>query len=469
MSSADLPRAAAAFWKGKIRRYKDAFWRSRETRDYERWIAQRLIDRRAKYGETPEPGLFSIVTPVWDGSPVKYLNALARSIAPQNENGASEWVVVDNGCSRPDLLGALGSLGGQRWVKLIRLDSNRGIIHGMRRCLEEASGRYILPVDADDLLYPDALRIVASAVKAHDYPVLLYTDEDKAIGSRFYQPYLKPGWDPVLLLNSAYIAHLGVIDREKALALGAYSDVGTEGSPDWDLFVRFLIAGYEGVHIPEVAYSWRVHARSTADDDASKTYIGSSQRRVLQRYLDAHPHGAKFELEQSPLFAGGAHWHFRRKPDAHRKISTTSPDATQEQLTVLAQRKEDLIAFVHPELTLTNPDWQLEAAGIFELHSDTVMVGGRIENETARSGDPGYFGQHWKQRSVDAVSKDFAVIEPEFLSGLLAQGVDAATYAARTRRRLVYSPFLSATVPPGSSRPATHPPASPSIFSRAGG
>ncbi len=452
-----------------MRRYKDAFFPNRETRDYQRWIAKRLLDRQQQYSENPEPGLLSILTAVWDGSPVKYLQELIRSIAVQNENGASEWVVLDNGCSRPELRKALQSLETYRWVKLIRLESNGGIIAGMRRCLEEAHGRYILPVDADDLLYPDALRIVASAVESRNYPALLYTDEDKVIGSRFYQPYLKPDWDPVLLLNSAYIAHLGVIDREKALALGAYSDAGTEGSPDWDLFVRFLIAGYAGVHIPEVVYSWRVHASSTADDDASKSYIVSSQRRVLQRYLDSHPHGTKFELEQSSLFAGGAHWHFRRKPGAHRAFAITSPQASLEHLQALTRRRGELVAFIDPELTLTNPEWQLEAAGILELHPDTVMVGGRVEPLAELSGDPGYFGQHWKQRSVETVAREFAVIEPEFLEELLALGVDAAEHAARTHRRLVYSPFLSATTAePGSSRPATRLPPSLPASSRAG-
>ena len=466
MPSAKFSPATAAYWKGRLRRYKDALLPDRETREYERWIAQRVQSRKATYSEGPDPGLFSILTPVWDGSPVRYLQALARSIAHQNQSGNTEWVVLDNGCSRPNLLAALQSIAAQPWVKLIRLASNSGIITGMRRCLEEASGHYVLPVDADDLLYSDALQVIASVVKSQNYPALLYTDEDKVIGSRFYQPYLKPDWDPVFLLNSAYIAHLGVIDRQKALHLGAYSDESTEGSPDWDLFVRFLIAGYAAVHIPEVVYSWRVHASSTADDDATKSYIVSSQHCVLQRYLDSHPFGTRFELEQSPLFAGGAHWHFRRKPGAHRTFTTISPDATREELNRLSARNNSLIAFLDPGLKVTNPDWQLEAAGILELHPDTVMIGGRIEND-AQPSNAGYFGQNWKQRTVRSISEHFAVIDPAFLAESLTQNASPAEYAARTGRRLVYSPFLSATVPPGSSHPATSQPPSLPAFSPA--
>ena len=179
-----------------------------------------------------------------------------------------------------------------------------------------------MAVDADDLLHPDALQVVASAVVKSGYPALLYTDEDKVNGSQRYQPYFKPDWDPVLLLNSAYIAHLGVVERRRALKLGAYSDEGAEGSQDWDLFVRFLIAGHKAAHVPEVVYSWRIHATSTADDPARKPYVGVAQRHVLRRFLNAQSCGSLFEVEPSALFGGADHWHFRRKQEQGKPSMT---------------------------------------------------------------------------------------------------------------------------------------------------
>lgn len=470
-------RAAKAYLKGTIRRRTDAFLPSREIRDYRNWITGRQIVRQDVYTRNPHPGLFSILTPVWNGSPIRYLRELSRSISAQDGNGACEWVVLDNGCSDAKLRASLRELGAQPWVKLIRAGTNLGITRGLRRCLEEASGQYVLPVDADDLLYPDALRIVASVVADAGYPPLLYTDEDKVIGSRVYQPYFKPDWDPVLLLNSAYIAHLGVIDREKALALGAYSDSATEGSPDWDLFVRFLIAGHPAVHIPEVVYSWRVHAHSTADDVAIKPYIASSQRNVLQRFLDAHPKGSLFEIEKSPLL-GDAHWHFRRKeeqPKPFVRVSSGDMHRCLEEARSVAEQ-DGFAYFIGEKVQIEGAAWQWEALGIAELHPDTVMVGGLIRNSQGQiveaglefgsggvcvnpnhgkpGNDPGYFGQVWKQRSVRAVSTQFAVMRARFLIELLEQlprdaslaslGPYAGAYAAETGRRVVYTPFLSA-------------------------
>ncbi|MGH9583937.1 MAG: glycosyltransferase [Bryobacteraceae bacterium] len=238
-----LRRNVPAFIKGALRRQADTLLPNREASLYRAWIAQRLAERGRMYPDRVAPGLLSIVTAVWDGSPVRYLKALADSIVNQNPDGACEWVLLDNGCSNRALHGYLEQLRRHPWIRIHRLETNTGIAGGLRYCLEHAANRYIAPVDADDRLYPDALRILSAWIQNSGFPAALYSDEDKIIGKRFYQPYLKPDWDPVLLANSAYIAHLGVVARDRALRLGAYSDAATEGSPDWDLFMRIMLAG----------------------------------------------------------------------------------------------------------------------------------------------------------------------------------------------------------------------------------
>ena len=483
-----LRRGLPAFVKGALRRQSDLLLPNREVREYGAWLRNRQREWIKSYRKPLIPGLLSIITPVWNGSPVRYLKELARSIAGQNENGACEWVILDNGCSKPYLLQYLHKLARYPWVKLVPLPTNIGIIKGLRRCLEEANGRYVVPVDADDYLHAGALRVVTSYIITAGYPPLLYSDEDKVIGTgftgqRFYQPYLKPDWDPVLLLNSAYIAHLGVADRLKALELGAYSDPETEASPDWDLFVRFMIAGCTATHIPEVLYSWRVHAHSTADDAANKPQVHTSQQAVLQRFLNDTGHENRFRVEQSPLFGGAPHWRFVKQmngPAAHITVVLDESDARAraDSLKCLAEElaeHDGFIQLVGQDVAVDNPNWFIEALGITELQPDTVMVGGRIRNNKGiiidagryfgfwgvcgdpnrgrEDSDPGYFAQMWKQRSVSAVSTQLAAIKARFLLEALRNipreasvaflGAWMGAYAARTGKRVVYSPFLS--------------------------
>ncbi len=475
-----LRRSLPAGLKGVLRRQAARLFPNREARKYAAWMAERLKHRAVEYREPVQPGVFSILTPVWNGSPLTYLKKLAEAIAKQNPNGACEWVILDNGCSRRALKSYLEVLRAHAWVKLVRTETNCGIIAGLRQCLEAASGRYVLPVDADDLLYPDALIVVSAWVRGHGYPPLLYTDEDKIIGRRRYQPYMKPDWDPVLLLNSAYIAHLNVIDRKLALQLGAYTDANTEGSPDWDIFVRFLIAGYEASHIPEVLYSWRVHARSTADDAETKPYVRASQQAVLRRFLDSQADAENWKVESSSLLRGMPHFRFSRKGDGSDSIykvvlgSNLHPRSSARAILNVVEHAR-FILLIGEDVGTNDTEWQQESLMLFELHPDVVMIGGKIRNakgmilEAGRHfgvggvcgsphrgrsfSDPGYFGQIWMERSVSAVSIQFAVVRATFLAECLREAPESASLgflgawagalAMRTGKRVVYSPVLS--------------------------
>jgi glycosyltransferase involved in cell wall biosynthesis len=489
--------------QANFRRYLRAHYLVWDAKHYQRWLKPRLQQRQIRYGQPLEKDLLSVLTPVWDGTPLKYFRLLADGVIEQNQSGAAQWVILDNGCQNAEMLAFLNGLKRHPWISIPRSPTNAGIIGGLRLCLEAASGRYVLPVDADDWLYPDCLQIITCWIRDQGYPPLLYSDEDKLIGSHAVQPYLKPDFDPVLMLNSAYIAHLGVIDRKLALKHGAYTDKSTEGSADWDLFTRFLVAGQAAVHVPEIVYSWRMHPQSTADDANSKPYIHSSQKAVLQRYLNDSGLAEKYDVEYSPFLGGSANWWLRRRPigpwpamlvsfktSAAAAIQTldypTIPRfslAADAQLTSLAELVEggqqsegDLVCLLSDDLQVDRPDWLWEAVGLFERYPDTAMVGGRIRDGAGSikaagyvigfgggchcpdggrpALDPGYFTQMLKQRSVSAVSAQFAVLRATFLREVARDspgnvsipmlGAWAGAHARRARKRVIYSPYLSA-------------------------
>ena len=488
---------ARAKLKAWLRRQREFRFPDPETRAYRSWIVNRMAGRASPL---IEPGLLSVLTPVWDGTPPRYFEKLAASLLSQNANGACQWVIVDNGCRRPELLRVLESLRLKAWIRIVSERENLGIVKALRLGLENAIGRYIAVVDADDDLYPDAFACAAAYIRRHNFPPLLYSDEDKVIGGRSSQPYFKPDFDPVLLANSAYIAHLGIIDRERALAVGAYTSESVEGSVDWDLFLRFLSAGMEAVHIPEILYRWRIHSESTSDDSAAKSYIGSSQRAALQGFLDRHPHGHHFSVAESPLLPGSAHFRLLR---SNPSAPTASAVISWQQLSgfpALHGLREaieqlppgvQLVCLVDAGLRIDDPDWAIEAAGICELFPDTIAVGGRMRNGSGRvvdadqhfgflgacaspnagrnAIDPGYFGQMFKQRSCSAVSSQMIAVNRRFLEEVLPRfspSVSAYNFGAwlggaalEQHRRVVYSPYISGvTDHPWSARIAPEPP-----------
>lgn len=471
------------------------------------WVTAHALARGSALGDEA-PGLLSFVTPVWN-TPVSYLRELAASVLCQAEGLSFEWVVLDNGSTDPELIEFLDrDLAPHQNVSFFRSPQNLGIIGGTRFCLENAANRYVLPLDHDDRLYPDAAVVMARAIREHGYPAALYSDEDKLVDGRPALPFLKSGWDPVLFANQCYTAHLCAVDRRLALALDAYSDEQTEGSPDWDCFMRFVIAGHEPVHVPEVIYSWRMHEYSTAQNIDAKSYIRSSQRAVLSRFLEARPDRERFTLELSPLFDGTPDFHLRRlrrdplpllvvgvkSAQASGLTARTSESnyacecrdvalevGVSELVSVVGAwaSHEELVCLLAPGVEALEVDWAWEALGLLELNPDAVMVGGRIVDENDRlldAGqvlgfgqgcdspdkgrgvlDPGYGVWLWKQHSVSAVSSAFCVFRADYLSNLLARvpagaslpylGAWAGAHALRTGRRIIYSPFLLARSP----------------------
>ncbi|CAO3383406.1 rhamnosyltransferase WsaF family glycosyltransferase [Azospirillum argentinense] len=468
---------------------------------YALWRLTSLRERAPLYAD-PEPGLLSFLTTVWNTDP-RYVAELAESVFAQDGGTGFEWIILDNGSVREDTMALLAELGRHSCVRLHRVEQNLGIIGGMRYCLEHARNRYIVPLDSDDLLTPDCVRVVTTALKAAGYPALAYTDEDKILGDTFRDPYCKPDWDPVLFASSCYIAHLCCIDRERALELDVYGDPATEGSHDWDSFTRFHRAGHTPLHIAEVLYTWRMHESSTAGNINSKTYIHTSQRAVLEKFLGDR--AGRCTVEPSPLFDGTPDWVFKRTREAPQPLTTVilhaagaapdsvrapvldtaiphevlrlAPEATPADLLEVARSCAARGALVHllwDGVEADGDEWPWEAMACFELFPDTVVVGGRILQgdtvvaagaylgfgrgcDTPDAGrhrrDPGYFAQMFKMHSVNAVPVQHCVVSPAFLAdvlpGLVRAGVGFTHLgawlgaAARARNsRVVYSPLF---------------------------
>jgi len=446
--------------------------------DYEIYRKSRLKERRCLQTYKQEPALISLITSAYN-TPANFLLELGNSIFIQDGGLNFEWLILDNGSTNKETFDALNSLTRYPNVRLNRVENNLGIIRGMRYLLEHAQGRYILPIDSDDLVEPDCVNIVTKYIHINDYPALLYTDEDKVEDGVFKDPYFKPDWDPVLFLHSCYVAHLCIIDREKALALDLYSDNSAEGCHDWDSFIRFMNAGYKPFHIPEVLYSWRIHSASTSGNIKSKNYISASHRSTLQKALDFKQTQNVIELTLSPLFHHDVDWWFRHKRNTNISCETLTLSSSLNDLQNIYQKINELsCSFINlrwSEMIPDNDEWLWESAALFEMFPDAVMVGGTIHNSQVVIGgfsifgfsdgfgcpdvgrsisDPGYFAWLFKTRSVSAVSTAHCVVRRDFLISALCDldlqnvsinllGPWLGALAAENDQRIIFTPFLS--------------------------
>ncbi|QEO57918.1 MULTISPECIES: rhamnosyltransferase WsaF family glycosyltransferase [Francisella] len=448
------------------------------TSAYELYRKKCRAIRREKNIYRQQKGLITFITSTYNTHP-NFLLELNNSIFVQDGGVNFDWLILDNGSTDTETISTLKSISSQNHVKLIRVEENLGIIGGMSYLLNNAQGRYIIPLDSDDILEPDCVNTLTRYILENDYPALLYTDEDKLKMGSFVDYYFKPDWDPVLFSNSCYIAHLCVINRELALELNCYSDKNSEGCHDWDTFTRFMNANCTPVHISEVLYSWRMHENSTSGNVYSKNYLEKSHFNVLNKIID-HKKLSHLSVTHSTLFKHNIDWKFvNNTNNKNIKCDHLNVNSNFELITLAEHIKLSNSKFLHilwDDVIPDNNDWISEASVIKDLFPDTVMIGGTIHCDNKVLGgpmvfgfeaavacpdkgrlidDPGYMAQMFKSRSVSCVSGAHCILDIDFLKKIMPilirhnvtiemLSIWVGGLAIEYKKRIVFSPFMKA-------------------------
>ena len=147
---------------------------------------------------------------------------------------------------------------------------------------DASKGEFLVFLDHDDLLDPDACAHLALHLDAHPETDLIYSDDDK-IGADgvHHSPQFKPDWSPELLLTFCYTAHLSAVSARLYRELGGLR-VGFEGSQDHDFWLRAGERARHVGHVAQVLYHWRVLPGSTATNGNCKPASFDAGRRAVE-------------------------------------------------------------------------------------------------------------------------------------------------------------------------------------------
>ncbi|MGH9128484.1 MAG: glycosyltransferase [Acidimicrobiales bacterium] len=283
-------------------------WPADASQDHERyraWLANRPGGAPGSAG-TGGPS-FSVVVPVFktDGW---VLERCVESVRAQTWAGW-ECCICDDGSGDRDLSRYLRRLAARDGrVKVAVLERNEGISAATNRALSMATADFVALLDHDDELTPGALAAVAGGLADHPWADVVYTDEDKLDAEgRPFGPRFKPDWSPDYLLTTPYMGHLLVIRRSLLGELGGMR-AKMDGSQDYDLMLRATEQARSVLHVPEVAYHWRVVPGSAAGDSSAKPWAYAASGRALTSALRRR--GEDAQLEPGPM---PGMWNARRR------------------------------------------------------------------------------------------------------------------------------------------------------------
>jgi len=241
-----------------------------------------LLARLAVLKQAP---LLSVVMPLYN-PPLEHFAAAVESVRTQVYTNW-ELCIADDASTQPGTSEYLHKLAADdARVRVTFRESNGNISLATNSAAELARGEFLVLLDQDDLLTPDALGEIALALAAQPSADIVYSDDDKIgeDGHRF-APQFKPDWSPELLLGYMYFSHVFAVRRELYERVGGMR-VGFEGSQDYDFALRASEFAREIAHIPQVLYHWRVLPGSTASSGAAKPASFEAGRRAVQDALD---------------------------------------------------------------------------------------------------------------------------------------------------------------------------------------
>lgn len=267
--------------------------------DYEKINKEQIVRDIKTFSYLPT---FSICIPVYNVEE-KWLRKCIQSV--QNQYYTNWQLCMADDCS-PDekvriILKEYAQMDDRIYV--VYRSQNGHISEATNSALQIAKGEFIVLMDHDDELAPNALYEVAKILQNHRDLDIIYSDEDKIDenGNR-NNPFFKPDYCPDTLLSYNYISHMGVYRRNLIEQIGGFRK-GVEGSQDYDLLLRVVELTEKIYHIPKILYHWRAISGSTALDGAEKNYAYSAGKKVLEDTVKRRKYSAEVKyLENCPCY-----------------------------------------------------------------------------------------------------------------------------------------------------------------------
>lgn len=213
--------------------------------------------RRISRGPIEEP-LVSIVTPVYN-RPAEIIECTHGLLTQTYKNW--EHIIIDD-CSTDETKEVLASSTDFR-IKVFRNEKNLGVAESYARGIKEATGKYILFNDSDDISFPDRLEKVVEKFEETNadvvYHGLYITMPHQQMGFPVYAYKGAPEFSLKRLKKEQYIAAVVGLRNQK---LNFTPDNKYKGSWDWHFLLSLAFQGLKFEALDEALYLYRRHLES---------------------------------------------------------------------------------------------------------------------------------------------------------------------------------------------------------------
>ncbi len=219
----------------------------------------------------PTAPLVSVLLAVHNGEP--YLRTAIESVLRQTVTDL-ELLVVDDASTDATPAVLTGIRDGR--LRVLRTDERQGLARSLNRGLDEARGRFVARLDADDVALPARIeeqlrRVRSRPTVAIVGSAVMELDDAGRLGPSHAMPTGPAAVRWATLFSSPFFHPTVLVERRVLETHGLRYDVDFEESEDYELWARLLEVA-DGDNLPRPLVLYRVHASQA-----------SQRRRELQR------------------------------------------------------------------------------------------------------------------------------------------------------------------------------------------
>jgi glycosyltransferase involved in cell wall biosynthesis/SAM-dependent methyltransferase len=172
----------------------------------------------------------------------------------------------------------------KRNYHIIDTPKNLGLAEARNTGIRQAKGRYILPLDADNKVYPQYITKAIEILDACPEVGVVYGNME-IFGDK-QEVREVPDFDINLIVKGNYIDACAVIRQQVWKDCGGYDANIPDrlGYEDWDLWLTAAEKGWQFYHIPEVLFQYRFRLNSMV----SRCNLPENRHRLIQYICAKH-------------------------------------------------------------------------------------------------------------------------------------------------------------------------------------
>lgn len=231
------------------------------------------------------PMKFSVITPSFNQG--RFIKDCIESVLAQSGGDFEvEHIVMDAG-STDETLDVLEQYPHLKWTS----EPDGGMSDGINKGFLRASGDWLMWLNCDDYLLPEALAWVADFIALHPEADVVHGDcffvrEDKTVMRRKFD---HPVSEFTLLYAGCFIPSTSTFLKRKIIDDGHLIDTSYKVCMDWEYYLRLLRLNYKFSYLPEALASFRWHETNTSSVHAARGVAETYKLQCEHLETQGHP------------------------------------------------------------------------------------------------------------------------------------------------------------------------------------